>query len=421
MNHDALVYGTFSNNITSNALLNEMASATNPPSSSTLQLNTYFNSLLTDTNIKRAVCMNKHGLGDDKGINVRIPVPSNYDMKNESDLLRKKFGYIDKLVKVPVSVASKYSDHTQGSQKCDYFMKVYCENQKMLYKQQNNGLFNQSEWKKYKPECACYGDINSQLGFNVAPYCYMDGCNNGSQNVYLDPVSRQASFVSGTCPTTICSANINIDNATAGRDVNTNAQFNQTCGTNSNTNSTQGAGAGSATNTTTQNNTSGNNTSGNNTTGNNTTGNNTSGNNTSGNNTSGNNTIEENESSPNENVDQDIKQSPDEKEEQPVLQQTLDNVFGPNVEGEEPSPSRKIVEEIFSYFGGGTTNINVNNNSENSLVTQGEQTIIVENAQQKKNNSLTIFIFFCICIMICSACACIITLISMAINNSNQQ
>jgi hypothetical protein len=188
-----------------------------------------FDSILSGTTVKRACCM---GSGTSpnvipiSSIPVKMPIPVNPAPSStvlNANPLYNKYGYMEKLVKVPSDLCGNYSP---GSQSCNDFMDVYCANVKNDYINLNNGQFNASDWNSYSPECACYGQTLTDMAkttgtpslfgglTNVAPMFYMPGCAAGIS--YLDPASR----LNPSFDPTICSSIISLANSTSKGSIN---------------------------------------------------------------------------------------------------------------------------------------------------------------------------------------------------------
>jgi hypothetical protein len=235
-NIDALVYAGINNNITSSTTLNSMNPV--PPNLSTVdQYNTAFNSYLTSTSIKRACCLasQKGIIPSSANVNVRIPIPSNWPISEDTNSLHAKFGYIDKNITIPVSMCPTETIGPNASQYCDVFYNVYCNNALTMYNDEITTPFDPIEWSQYKPECSCYAPINQQYASHgIPPACYQPGCLPGNSPLYLDPVSRSAI----PCNSTICQSMIQLNNVSAGQGININNSGSQQCGANSVTQTT---------------------------------------------------------------------------------------------------------------------------------------------------------------------------------------
>jgi hypothetical protein len=220
---DALAYVNFPNNVTDQ---NELYALTQKylGTATSNERSKYLDTVLSDTTIKRACCLGNTGING-QGVNVRIPVPTGFNINNIDDPAAKKFGYIDKNIKIPSSMCNAYPTYTVGQDTCNEFYSTYCQNMKDLYTLENGGNFDPIEFAIYKPECACYGQVNTFGGqANVSPMCYMPGCDPGSA-AYLDPTSRQYG-----CTQSICQAIINYSEFNAGHNIDINNQIIQECG-----------------------------------------------------------------------------------------------------------------------------------------------------------------------------------------------
>jgi hypothetical protein len=198
-------------------------------------LQDYYNAGLNATSLKRACCnsIGKAGAGIDDTISVDISIPlTESEMmwatngEDDAQRLAGKFGVSKKTITIPKSLCTTMMpDYKWASGVCDDFYKVYCNNVKEIYRAAVEGEYNPMEFAKYKPECACYGDVPNfikQLGENVPAKCYMNGCFDGNAS-YLDAPSRE------DCHFTICQANVNID-APEAKYVDPEIYQKQSCG-----------------------------------------------------------------------------------------------------------------------------------------------------------------------------------------------
>lgn len=224
---DALVYAEIPNNISDTNELADLANSVQIAASSTSEINNSLTNYLNETTVKRACCLGRAGppkADNSTGVKVRIPIPTGYNVKGDvQGEMENKFGYIDKMVYVPENMCN--SQLTPGSGYCDNFYEIYCSNIRQLYQTENDGNFNEIEFSKYKPECACYS--KPKEGYNsIPPKCYMMNCNQGVSGMYLDPLSR----TSGPCNMTICNAIFQASGLSAGGSMNVNNQVQQNCG-----------------------------------------------------------------------------------------------------------------------------------------------------------------------------------------------
>ena len=213
--------------------------------------------LLTQTTIKRACCKGEKDPNSPcptcYKINVRIPTPKKYDYEDPegTDKIPKKYGYIDKTVYIPPSMCKyghcdpsyddkKYKSTTPSDAKslcqhgftpktdtnytnCDRFYDTYCDQiladyikiNKITKDEIYQGKFPYPEFRKYKPECACYAPVPPVFkDFNIPPLCIMPGCTRKA-NAYFDIDSRE----SKGCDIKICNQTIDLSDFDAGHDV----------------------------------------------------------------------------------------------------------------------------------------------------------------------------------------------------------
>lgn len=224
---DALVYAEIPNNISDTNELADLANSVQIAASSTSEISNNLSQYLSETTIKRACCLGRAGppkADNSTGIRVRIPIPTGYNVKGDvQGEIENKFGFIDKMVYVPENMCS--STYSPGSAYCDNFYEIYCSNMREFYETENGGNFDEIEFSKYKPECACYS--KPKEGYNsIPPKCYMMNCNQGVAGLYLDPLSR----TSGPCNMTICNAIFQASGLSAGGSMDVNNQVQQNCG-----------------------------------------------------------------------------------------------------------------------------------------------------------------------------------------------
>ncbi len=237
---DALIFASINNNVTTDAqgINSIIAYSPNNLSTDPIKLFPTLDNILSKTTIKRACCL---GVGQ---VNVRIPLPKEVNLSSEIDAnkLFVKYGYYDKIVKVPSGLCPTGYNRTVNKtdattiNNCDTFYKTYCTNNINDY---NNAVtatgnkFDTNEYLTYKPECACflpskyYGLENS--GVNIIPKCFYPGCSIGQFNqglLWADAASRG----SGDCNVTICNNQTILDNLYAGNNINVNLKVLQECG-----------------------------------------------------------------------------------------------------------------------------------------------------------------------------------------------
>jgi hypothetical protein len=226
---NALVYADTKNHLTATQLgLSNLSSRLDFDDKSSIS--DQLDEILSNTVIKRACCMNKNksGITDTSyDVRVRIPIPDSYtfDEHNSNTELWKKFGYIDKTVSVPASMCDAFPHYENDNNKCYDFMALYCNNVKQFYKNsvaKLNSGYNDDEFARYKPECACYGDQPSYISGSIPAHCYAPGC--ALNESFLDESSREP------CSVTICTANFNAADMAVGGDANINSKVTQNCG-----------------------------------------------------------------------------------------------------------------------------------------------------------------------------------------------
>ena len=207
------------------------------------------NEILKDTNLKRACC---RATGT---VDARIPIPEGVDLSVDClakcgnndkeceascgadqyyDPIGDRFKYFDvEGLRVPDNVCpAGYSTQDKDKGKCDDFYTVYCANMLKMYKKQKrdidgeNAKYKHSEFVKYKPECACHGDLSvfKNIPTGMVRKCIFSGCDN-QDHVYMHKDSRGES-----CDSVNCNTIINADNIDAGGDVSIVADMNQQCG-----------------------------------------------------------------------------------------------------------------------------------------------------------------------------------------------
>ncbi len=223
---DALVYAETSNILPNSELINLNINFQGNQSPQDVM-----NQYLNETTIKRACCMNRTGPANNDGstgVNVKIPIPTNYNFQNElNPALNKQFGYIEKTVYVPQSLCDQ--NWKKFTPYCDNFMEAYCTNQYKVFSEILGTPDQGSIWPNYLKECSCFAPPNNSFG--AAPKnCYMMGCQGGDTDVYLSSDSRDNNGNPLTCDMTICNSIVNASNITAGGSANFNPVVMQNCG-----------------------------------------------------------------------------------------------------------------------------------------------------------------------------------------------
>lgn len=233
---ESLILASMKNNITDPTELNKIRNLLKGDykisvgtDQKNLEAQQTLNKLLSDTNKKRACCLNK------RSIDVRIPLPIDISPDNsEIGQNMKKYGFYDRLVTdIPIDKPGFCTfdgkNFSKNNENCDDFFNVYCKNIINEYKSANNGKFDAGDFSNnYKPECACHMPIpswvESMFKASPIPKCVLPGCDP-NLNVYLDSASR-----AGQCNQTICTANVQIGAATASQDAAIISNINQNCG-----------------------------------------------------------------------------------------------------------------------------------------------------------------------------------------------
>ena len=218
---DALVYSQLTNNLNSSVMGDtQWDTLLNDLNVDRTQISSQLNDILSNTTVKRACCMKNPTSSDDPFINVRIPIPMGYTVSDDNKTW-KEFGYIDKRVVVPKAMCD--TQYTKGSEKCDQFYKLYCENAKAFFMEENGGKFDQAKFSSYKPDCACYGPKPPYITGSVAPGCYLAGCDANSQGVYPDYLTRKG------CDAKFCIQNVDFTKMNVGGDASINSVLENKC------------------------------------------------------------------------------------------------------------------------------------------------------------------------------------------------
>lgn len=255
-NHnDALARVKFKNNLTTQTYLDKWTAAIPELSSKSKteinhMIDSYFDcgtlnkpekcgGILADATIKRACCRGLVGAKNPVTVRIPIPVEGNTDSINKE--IEQKFKYIDKQIVIepemcqsvlgmPLKDGVPDMSSNKVFKQCDDFYQVYCDNMlEFYYAEKGNRQFDPEEWRRYKPECACFGPVNyygRESDLNSIPKkCFMTGCDESNRNVYIDYNSRK-----GPCSTTICNAIFDASNITAGGSATLNPTVTQQCG-----------------------------------------------------------------------------------------------------------------------------------------------------------------------------------------------
>ena len=192
--------------------------------------NNQLNQIIDKTTIKRACCLKKQIPEDPNNyvIDVRLPLfnDAKYDPNEPIGKVYSKYKIYDESIKIPKSVCNLVNT---SQTECDNFYEVYCRNLVEEYKKKNNGKIDYQEFKYYKPECACYADMPVWLKNSVAnpppPKVFLPGCIASFGGAYMDPLSRDPTQINYT----FCTANIDLSDFDAGRDIAVKNQLAQQC------------------------------------------------------------------------------------------------------------------------------------------------------------------------------------------------
>jgi len=220
---DALAYASMPNSATSKDDLDYFNSAIsyNGYTDSNDNKLKFLDNMLSNTTLKRFSCLGNNY------VDVRLPVPP--ELRKEYDAGKFpdsyiKFNYYDK--QIEIDDAYKVDGFTPGSKECDTFYTIYCRNMLNFYKEAvGEGNYNQKEFAKYKPECACYSDLSvlDTIPVGFAPKCLFTGCTDPA--AYKDPKSR-----SGHCDLKLCQSIVSAAGADAGGNIALKADITQNCG-----------------------------------------------------------------------------------------------------------------------------------------------------------------------------------------------
>jgi len=281
---DALIYASIRNIITPQNILNNNATywktdsqgkpiEPNAQRNPTTKIDAYINftktigiaddtsdniiqNLLSDTTIKRACCLKNSDPEDPLSYNVTVKLPyldSAVPGTNLQKLtLYKKFGFINKKIKVPVSMCPPVyvgpASNDGNSHACDNFYRLYCENAKQMYANDASKIgntYNPAYLSTYAPDCACFMDTPISAT-KVQPACYAIGCLTGGKNVYRDRETRKE----GACTINQCNSYIDMGGLRAedGGQIGLSTTVNQTCGEFSNSSSKRGSGSATSEN-----------------------------------------------------------------------------------------------------------------------------------------------------------------------------
>jgi hypothetical protein len=226
---NSLAYAQIPNNLTSVNEIDEYGSTTGI--SGVQNIKNTMDSVLSNTTVKRACCMAKNRTTQitELPVKVRIPVPKDFDWADEDNkTVKQKFQYIDKDILIPSTMCPVgFESNNKQWDGCDNFYELYCNNIKKFYSDEKGGSsWDNDEFFKYKPECACYNKIpDSFKGYTPTPKCFLAGCDaDNKESIYFDPKSR------GDCDMTICNQNIDFSKMNVGGSANIQTNLTASCG-----------------------------------------------------------------------------------------------------------------------------------------------------------------------------------------------
>lgn len=236
---EALIYANFRNLLTDKESLDYFDKKLQPrgflPLGSKQETLQKLDDILSLTNIKRACCLGSQDPDDQNSLIIKqqLPPPPGhvFDTTTSRGKIYKKYGFIEKNVKIPKSLCASLGSNYENPKgiSCQNFYTVYCKNSMELFNQLNGGVFNHDDWIYYRPECACFAPIPESIkktGINIPPTCYLAGCES-VKGVFLDPFSASPDT---NCNLTICTADIDMSDFTAGRDISVQNKIEQNCG-----------------------------------------------------------------------------------------------------------------------------------------------------------------------------------------------
>jgi len=175
-----------------------------------------FDNILQETALKVGCC--KRSSYDDytsQTAKVRVPVhPS----------VSSEYGFQYKQINIPGGQNSCPVYYYAGSQLCDAFYDVYCQN---IFNAFSETKLPADQLLNYAPECACFIPNTKQQSYlppGIPPACYKKGCSPIDNNVYLDSNSRQ-----NPCSSEICQNLTSVLDVHAEGNVDINAELKNTC------------------------------------------------------------------------------------------------------------------------------------------------------------------------------------------------
>lgn len=188
--------------------------------------------LMQDFNLRRGCCLQVPDPKHSENYIINTLEKNSTTTKLPSNALGnfyKALGYHDVTVSFPASYcADKAKDYVSSTSiNCQNFYTTYCENMMNIYKTANKGVLDDN-FALFRPECACFAPFPPSIeetGINISPSCLLPGCSKVS-GVFLDPQSAAG----GACDLTLCQANIDFSNLSAGGNITLANKLEQTCG-----------------------------------------------------------------------------------------------------------------------------------------------------------------------------------------------
>ena len=162
-------------------------------------IETGLSKVMDKAGLKQGCCFRNQGDNLTRSANILVPISPDLAVKTEN-VLYKKMDYQKGKLTIPEGAcpANLYG----GSEDCNAFYDVYCQNAYNLWKGQNFKADNpNTSFIEFAPQCGCYEPAPKDLSKYeaVAPKkCYNTNCQPGL-TTYLDPYSRKEQ-----CSYTIC-------------------------------------------------------------------------------------------------------------------------------------------------------------------------------------------------------------------------
>ena len=218
-NVSALAYASLPNTLTLTDIQNNpnLSQFENTPLSTLTQH-------MQNTVLKRACCRYQGNPGTSSQsytVNVKIPVPPNYQFTTANSPIEQKYGFVFKEVTIPSTMCANVPDHVNSKSVCDDFYALYCENSKNHYIKEATKLGStptMAEFMQYSPDCTCFIDKPPALASVPMPNavtCWNNQCPSQglSTDIYTPINARNYS-----CPS-ICAQILDIGNLTISGDA----------------------------------------------------------------------------------------------------------------------------------------------------------------------------------------------------------